>query len=558
MYLPNWPCDLLRRRSGGAPRDDRAAVLLTRRESGRELVAAHCPRAARAGVTVGMTLAHGRALLRGGLRVAEFCPEQDAQALTALARWASRRFSPKVAVDPPEGLLLDLTGCERLFGGERRLVGRLRRAVWRLGFSSRSAVTPSFASAWALARFADVPAVFVGQEQLRSALAPLPVRALRIDAECERALQEVGVLRIEQLLSIPRAEWASRLSEGLRRRVDQALGVGPAELLEVVRPEEPVRVARDFEGPVLQLEAVRLTVEQLVESLCEQLGQRHAGARRVELTLRRVDAGAVVETVSLSEPSRDVRHLRSLLRPRVERAHLGFGVERVELLAARTGVLRLRQLEAWREEASPQPSAMSELIDVLSDRLGADRVLRVSLRASHQPERSFTVTPAIRGNFRGTIRGTIRGDFRGECDGGLKLDYPTLLLDVPEPVRVTMGTPEGPVLGLAAGGVRYQVLRCLGPRRVEGEWWGEGAGGGGTEGQRDKGARRGNPGMSRSPASWVPALRASVPSCLNASPPSAPSSSLSPRDYFQLQDEAGRWWWVFHCERGWFVHGLWA
>ena len=43
----------------------------------------------------------------------------DAKTLGDIADWCDR-FTPLVALDPPHGLFLDITGCAHLFGGEAR------------------------------------------------------------------------------------------------------------------------------------------------------------------------------------------------------------------------------------------------------------------------------------------------------------------------------------------------------------------------------------------------------------------------------------------------------
>jgi hypothetical protein len=109
-----------------------------------------------------MDLVHARALLPDGQAeraiVTEHKPQRDAKALEKLALWATR-FSPIVAVEEglehrePDGLMLDITGCEHLFGGEAALIAHLMRAVERLGFTCRAAGAGTVGCAWAVARF---------------------------------------------------------------------------------------------------------------------------------------------------------------------------------------------------------------------------------------------------------------------------------------------------------------------------------------------------------------------------------------------------------------------
>ena len=68
-----------------------------------------------------MAVAQAQALVPElGLREAEL--QADAAALEKLALWALRRYSPLVAADPPDGLVIDATGAAHLHGGEEAML----------------------------------------------------------------------------------------------------------------------------------------------------------------------------------------------------------------------------------------------------------------------------------------------------------------------------------------------------------------------------------------------------------------------------------------------------
>ena len=52
------------------------------------------------------------------LQVLDDKPDLADKLLKRLAEWCIR-FTPSVAVDPPDGLLLDVTGCSHLWGGDQ-------------------------------------------------------------------------------------------------------------------------------------------------------------------------------------------------------------------------------------------------------------------------------------------------------------------------------------------------------------------------------------------------------------------------------------------------------
>ncbi len=501
LYMPHWPTDLILRYRSSAGRPERPPVLLYVETAGRQLVTRCCEQAAAAGVRAGLTVAHARALLPADdVVITPQQPERDQAALQTLARWALR-FSPIVAADPPDGLRLDVAGCERLFGGERRLLGLIADAVERLGFRTRIAMTPTFACAWAVTRFGVADRTIVDAGVHRRVLADLPVAALRLEQDVVEALGEVGIEQIGHLLDLPRSSLPARFGHELLARLDEAMGRAP-ETIDPVRPVSPVMVERVFSGPVKQLEAIEITVRQPVAELSCVLEQRECGARRLELRVDRFDAGPLSESMVLSRPSRDAKHLWSLLRPRVESINLGWGVERLCLAAPNPGRLPHEDDSwGWADESADHRKldrSFGELLDTLGNRLGQERVSRAEPVASHLPERAERKRPP--GSF-----------FAAKKEpGGLFSDRPSLLLERPEPVEVIAMTPDGPPSWFRWRGLDQCVTMCAGPERLAMEWW------------------RG--------------------------------SSPATRDYFKIQDEHGRWLWVYRTlESGrWFVHGLWA
>jgi protein ImuB len=94
-------------------------------------------------------------------------PLAEAAFLTLLRRWVGK-FSPWVAEEPPDGLVVDLTGCAHLFGGEAALLEQIETDCDGLGLTLRAAIADTPGAAWALARFAGRQADPLRTESLRS------------------------------------------------------------------------------------------------------------------------------------------------------------------------------------------------------------------------------------------------------------------------------------------------------------------------------------------------------------------------------------------------------
>jgi protein ImuB len=504
--------------AGGAVHFIGPPILLFTMQHNVQVVARCCEHAMMRGVKTGggMTLAHARALIEHpDIHIEEFNAMRDAEELRKLAAWATR-YSPLVSPDPPDGLLIDISGCARYFGGEFKLLRRMIRDLNRLGFYARAASASTFGCAWAAARFAvhDNGVIPPGQEQFF--LAPLPIEALRLNEQIIEALHEVEITIIGHLFNLPRHQLTSRYSEEVLLRMDQAVG-GAIETIEPVRPRSPLANSHEFDGPVLQLEGIEITIRDLLDELCAALVRQERGVRKLDLELLRIDAEPVWTAITLSRASRNAKHLWTLLWPRVEKMNLGFGVERITLTAARTAKLAHQQYQcdiAHRDAHPPGlqsggvglnstsehiDRAAGELIDTLAARFGADRVLRLQPRESHMPEHAFR------------YRSAMQERSHREISAGITVaDRPTILLTRPELVAMEM--VDSSPMRFRWRCFESAVMKWIGPERIADEWW------------------------NRNPRGPV-------------------------RDYFKVQDERGRWLWMFREPQAggrWFAHGVWT
>lgn len=492
LYLPEFPTDLTRRRS---KLDARLPIILARDEHQREIVAACCARAARAGVQAGMTVSQAKAILPARVHQEPWNEPDLGRALRALAQHAVR-FTPLVMPDH-DGLMLDCTGCTHLFGGVRATAARIARCFVRAGFASRVGIAPCPGAAWAAARYAPEDLSIIEPHALEQSLAPLPIEALRLTPADAGELRTVGVATIADLLKLPRAALAERFGPGVLRRLDQAFG-REIEILRPVRSRPPLRLFRVFDGPTDRPEAIALCVRNLLKTLAARLTGREAGCREIAILLRRSDLPPVHIVARASRPSRDADHWSTLLGPQLELAHLGFGVESVELHARGVVVLAHRQQARWLD-AHDRSNAddLARLADTLRSRLGDRSVLQMRPRASHIPERSWSAeAPSM------LEVGTA-------TQAAPQLDRPTLLLAHPVPIESVCLFPDGPIGSVRMNGEARRVVRCRGPERLCGEWWRQESGG---------------------------------------------------RDYYQIQAEDGAWLWVFRSSQSgrWFLHGEWA
>ncbi|MEM8755850.1 MAG: DNA polymerase Y family protein, partial [Pseudomonadota bacterium] len=207
IWLPRFAAELRLRAMGGPPGDAPFAVVA---EKSSALVLAGVDRAAEAaGLVPGMGLSDARAI-QPDLVTRPAAPEREAAALAALARWAGR-WSPLTATDGADGLILDVTGCAHLFGGEASLAATAEASLADLGFAARLAIADTRGAAWALARFAaaEGPAI-AAPGKVGERLHGLPIEGLRLTPETLTLLKRLGLRRIGELRRLPRTSLQRR------------------------------------------------------------------------------------------------------------------------------------------------------------------------------------------------------------------------------------------------------------------------------------------------------------------------------------------------------------
>jgi protein ImuB len=450
--------------------------------------------------------------LRSGQTVADACakvpelvtadadPAADFADLQTLGDWCAR-VSPAVALDPPDGLFLDICGVAHLWGGEAALMDDLCARLARQGVSVRLAIASTPGAAWALAHFGRDPARLAAGAEA-AALAPLPVAALRCSEAAAAQLGRLGLETIGALMGLPRAALSRRFGGEVVLRLDQALG-RVREALSFRRPPQPWFSRLAFAEPISAPDDMARASADIAGLLCAQLEARGQGARRFELALHGVDGRARRLEARLAAAARDPLRLARLFAPKLETVDPGFGIEVVTMMASEAEPLGARQGNLDPDRRAIAPDALAPLIDRLANRLGERAIWRAEPFASHLPERSSVRRPPLSAGPAGDWPLSPR---------------PLRLLRRPEPVEATAPAPDDPPLLFRWRGALHRVRRAEGPERICQEWW-------------------------RAPFEAAMAAPA--------------------RDYYQVEDEAGARFWLFRdgpyaaaAPPRWWLHGL--
>jgi len=399
-----------------------------------------CDRKALArGVRTGMAVSAALALAPR-LRVAPRDPAAETEALLGVAGWAAQ-FSPGVALEFPDGVLLEVSGSLKLFGGLESLLERLRRGLAEMGWSTMLAGAPTPSAAFWLTLAGKQK--FIGSMAgLEAALGALPLEVLRCDDETLAALEAIGARTLGELRALPREGVARRYGPGLLDELDRALGL-LSDPRNFFVPPPRFRAAIELPAEVTQAEALLFAARRLIVQLAGFLAARSGGVQRFVLRLRHRDKAATEIAIGLVAPSRDAEHFTLLLRERFAGLELAEPVREIALRAEDIVPLAGNNLELLLEEGRA-PGDWARLVERLRARLGSEAVCGIASHAEHRPERAGVIADI--------------GEKQLQLDFG---ERPFWLLDRPRPLAEIEAVPhhDGPL----------ELL--VGPERIESGWW---------------------------------------------------------------------------------------
>ena len=419
---------------------------------GRMVISATNIQAERCGIHVGLVLADARALVPG-LEARDDVQELPDKILVALAAWCIR-FTPVVSVDLPGGLLLEVTGCSHLWGGESSYMKAIESRLNARGYGVRIGMADTPGVAWAVARFGSEPLLIESGHHQR-VLAALPPEALRIEAEAVQRLHKLGLHQIGQFVNMSKQVLRRRFGQVLLNQIDKALGRQPDELIPLEPPGLYLERLPCLET-IMTREGIDIALETLLVTLCGRLQKEQKGLRAVLLKGYRVDGKVVEAKVGTNRPTHHVHHLMRLFEHKVSALDPGHGIELFVLEATDVEDNPVAQESLWEARGGLEDERLSELIDRLVDRGGIE-VSRYVPAEHYWPERSFTKATSL--------------SEVGLSAWKTEVLRPSYLLRNPEVIEVTAPIPDYPPMLFIHGGKVHRIVRADGPERIEQEWW---------------------------------------------------------------------------------------
>jgi protein ImuB len=469
--LPRLPTDRLKRRAKGAHKiiasgahkaktQDPPLVVAGRMNNALHVHALNRS-AERLGLYRGQPLANARAMIEG-LAIVPADEKSDLALLDNIADWCDR-FTPLVATDPSDGLLLDVTGVTHLFGGEAAMLSHVREKIAAQGFTVQAAIAGTSLAARALAHYANGTIALPGEEA--TILGPLPIAALDCGEEKLRALKRAGLKTIAQVADRGRAELVARLGANFLTRLHVMLGAEEKPIMPR-RPLPDLRAEQRFAEPVVTQEVITKSLHTLAVALSEILEREGQGLRLLEAVFFRADGKVQRIAIKTGAPLRDPDVMLRLLNQRLDAladpldAGFGFDLIRLEACLAE----KTHAAEASFDTHENARWHIAFLLDRLSARFGEHRVQRFVPQDTHIPEAQSVAIPAQDRDFDGTW--TRR---RRDIDPPLR---PLRMLERPEEIHfVAASVPDGPPAHFQWRRARFKVSRAEGPERIAMDWW---------------------------------------------------------------------------------------
>ena len=421
---------------------------------GRMIITAANLLAEAQGVTAGMAAADAKAIVLD-LQVIDDIPGQSAKLLKALGEWCIL-YSPLIAVDLPDGLVLDITGCAHLWGGERAYLKEMVKRFISKGYDVRGAMADTVGAAWAVARFGKIQPIIEPGKQAE-ALLSLPPAALRLEPVILERLQKLGFYTIKSFIGIGRSVLRRRFGDDFLLRLNQALG-NEDEHLQLLHPIEPYHERLPCLEPIRTATGIEIAIQTLLAQLCRRLQGEGKGLRVAILKCYRIDGKVIGADIGTNQPSHHTGHLFKLFELKISSLEPALGIELFTLDAPKVEDVSPEQEALWSPEGCDlTDGALADLLDRLANKVGAASIHRYLPQERYWPEQSIKLAPSLKDKPATTWR-TNR-------------PRPSLLLSKPERIEVTAPVPDYPPMLFIYKDKTHYIKKADGPERIEREWW---------------------------------------------------------------------------------------
>ena len=422
-------------------------------DHGRMIITATNVLAQKEGIHPGMSVADARAIVPI-LKVIDDKTGWSLKLLNSLAKFCIR-YTPCVAIDEPDGLILDATGCAHLWGGDLLYITTIINRFKGFGYDVKAAIADTIGAAWAITRFHQSETVIQKEQQSYSLLFLSPA-ALRLEQDSLELLYKLGLRQVRNFIGMPRSVLKRRFGDHLLQRLDQALGY-QEEMIQPVNEPQPYHEWLPCPELILSRTGIEIALSKLLEKLSVRLQKEGKGARMVSFKCYKIDGKIQNLDIGTNRPSRDPKHIFKLFELKLDAVEPCLGIELFMLEANKVEELLPVQEKLWAGNSGLNNKKFSELIDRVANKIGAANIHRYLPAEHHWPERSIRLATTIDEEATTTWREDK--------------PRPVQLLKPPERIEVTAPVPDYPPMLFRYKGKLHKIVKADGPERIEREWW---------------------------------------------------------------------------------------
>ncbi|MBS1512431.1 MAG: DNA polymerase Y family protein [Bacteroidetes bacterium] len=406
------------------------------------------------GIIPGMVLADAKVIISSLLHF-EDDPERNEKLIKGLGEWMIR-FTPIIAIDLPDGLILDATGCAHLWGGEQNYLYQIKKKLNDFGYHIKIAIADTIGAAWAAVHFGNNNSIIIKSGNQFNDLALLPPAALRIDLIITERLEKLGLRKIQSFINMPRASLQRRFGKMLLKRIDQALG-NEEEFIIPLHPVEQFYERLPCLEPIITATGIEIALKRLLELLCGRLKNEEQGVRKLLFKCFRIDGKIEIIAIGTNRPTINIKHLFKLFEEKINLIEPAFGIELFVLEAPVVEDYSATQEKLWQNNNGLDNIAINEFIDRIESKFGKGLIYRYLPADHYWPERSFKRAVSINEDFQNKWKNEkIR---------------PVHLLQQPQLIEVTAPVPDYPPMNFRYKGKLHKIIKADGPERIEQEWW---------------------------------------------------------------------------------------
>jgi protein ImuB len=463
IFIPDFPAQAVVRQDPDLR--DKPVVILAGAAPLTKVFATN--RAARAvGVEVGMTKLQAEACGGYAWRWRSTSQETTAQAALLDCAWT---ISPRVEEgqrfnegDQPGTVVLDIAGCEKLFGSDTKIAEDLRRVAVEVGLEANVSVAENPETAVCAARgFAGITIIPPGKEA--QSLGVLPLTSLSLPAELLETLHRWGIHTCAEFAALPEIPVIERLGQEGQKWHRLCRGSDARPLMAKEFPEQ-FEECMELEFPLELLEPLMFLLNRLLNQLCVRLRMHVLGTSEVKVTLtlqpadlRNKETLQHIRTLRLPTPVTQSKVLLKLLQLDLQAHPPSAPVTAINMVVVPTRS-RTRQLGLFLP-LSPEPEALEITLARIQRTVGEGRVGAPVLLDSYAPDafaQNRFVLPEA------SVKLSV-----GErpARSALRIYRP--------PLAATVDFEDRQPVSISCGNGRKPVLAFAGPIKTNGEWWSE-------------------------------------------------------------------------------------